>query len=141
MTSKKPKKFKRNDPSLKHGYRSGLEHSFAKDLDEKNVEYGYESEVITYVKPESNHRYTLDFIVKTKSGKTIIIETKGRFVSSDRVKHLLIKRQYPDLDIRFVFGKVKQRLSKRSKTTYGEWCERHGFKYAETIMPDEWLKE
>lgn len=147
MTSKKvpakklPSKVKKGDPSLKHGFRSGLEYTFALDLEGKKVKYGYESQVIKYVKPESSHRYTPDFVVESKSGKTIIIETKGRFVSADRVKHLLIKRQHPEIDIRFVFSKAKQRLNKRSKTTYGDWCIRHGFLYAEGKIPDEWLEE
>lgn len=140
-SKKKPTKVNRGDPSLKHGFRSGLEFTFAKELEELGVEYEYEGTVIKYTKPESSHRYTPDFKLESKSGKTIIIETKGRFVSADRVKHLLIKRQHPELDIRFVFSRCKQRLSKRSKTTYADWCERHGFMYAEGSIPKEWLNE
>ena len=33
----------------------------------------------------------------------IIIETKGRFTAADRRKHLLVRKQHPHLDIRFVF--------------------------------------
>lgn len=105
------------------------------------VKYTYEEKVIKYTKPESSHRYTPDFVIECKSGKELIIETKGRFVSSDRIKHLLIKRQFPALDIRFVFSKSKQKLNKRSKTTYGDWCERHGFMYADKVIPTEWLEE
>jgi predicted nuclease of restriction endonuclease-like RecB superfamily len=142
MTSKKkPTKVNRGDPGLKHGFRSGLEFTFAKDLEEQGIPYEYESTVVKYTKPESSHRYTPDFSIESKNGKTIIIETKGRFVSADRVKHLLIKRQHPELDIRFVFSRCRQRLSKRSKTTYGDWCERHGFMYAESKIPKEWLNE
>ena len=46
--------------------------------------------------------YTPDFLLPNG----IIIETKGRFTPEDRRKHLLIKKQHPDLDIRFVFSTV-----------------------------------
>jgi hypothetical protein len=135
------KKVPKGHHSLKHGYRSGLEYSFADDLEAKGITYTYEEEVIKYTKPESSHRYTPDFIVTTKSGKQITIETKGRFLPIDRIKHQLVQRQYPDLDLRFVFTNSKCRLSKRSKTTYGQWCERHGFKYANRLIPVAWLNE
>ena len=69
----------------------------------------------------------------------ILIETKGRFTIADRVKHKLIKEQHPDLDIRFVFLNARNRLDKRSKTTYGAWCDRHGFLYAEKRLPSQWM--
>ena len=69
------------------------------------------------------------------------METKGRFVTADRKKHKLIKEQHPDIDIRFVFSNSKTRISKTSKTKYGKWCELNGFKYADKVVPDEWLKE
>ena len=138
---RKPTKVNKGDSGLKHGFRSGLEVTFAQDLDDKNIKYEYEGTVIKYTRPESSHRYTPDFTVESKSGKTIIIETKGRFVSADRVKHLLVKRQHPELDIRFVFSRARQRLSKRSKTSYADWCDRHGFMYAEGKIPEEWLNE
>lgn len=141
MKSKRPSKVKAGDPSLKYGFRSGLEYTCALDLEAKKVEYDYESEVVRYTKPESSHRYTPDFFVKTKSGKTIIVETKGRFLPADRIKHQLIQRQHPELDIRFVFSNSNARLSKRSKTTYAKWCKRHGFKYADKVIPTCWLNE
>ena len=144
MTSrskKRPSKIKKNDPSLKHGFRSGLEYSFAEDLEDKGVKYDYESNVISYVRPESLHRYTPDFFVESKSGKTIIIETKGRFLAIDRRKHLAIKKQHPKLDIRFVFENSKNKLRKGAKSTYGQWCIKYGFRYYDRIVPEDWLKE
>ena len=57
----------------------------------------------------------------------------------------LIKRyreiaQHPECDIRFVFANAKNKLYKSSKTTYGDWCNRHGFDWAEKTVPREWLK-
>lgn len=73
--------------------------------------------------------------------RKIIVETKGRFVTADRLKHLEIKKQHPRLDIRFVFQNSRQRISKSSKTTYAAWCEKNGFLYADKKIPDAWLEE
>ena len=81
--------------------------------------------------------YTPDFVLPNG----IILETKGRFTSDDRRKHKLIKQQHPNLDIRFVFTNSKSKLSKGAKTTYGIWCERNNFLYADRIPPLQWLKE
>jgi hypothetical protein len=70
----------------------------------------------------------------------IIIEVKGWFKPADRTKHLSIKKQHPDLDIRFLFDNANKRLSKTSRTTYAQWCQKHGFKYAEKTIPKEWTR-
>ena len=127
------------DPGLEHGFRSGLEDKVAAELEEQGVPVVYEdpSSVIQYTKPETKHRYTPDFVLPNG----IIVETKGRFITADRKKHLLIKAQHPEKDIRFVFSNSRQRISKQSKTTYGMWCEKYGFQYADKSIPEEWLKE
>ena len=127
-------KAKRN--ALKHGYRSGLEDKVAKALLEQGIDPQYEEHTILYTVPERKAAYTPDF--RLPNG--IFIETKGRFVVADRQKHLLIKAQKPDLDIRFVFSNSKAKISKGSKTSYADWCEKHGFIYADKEIPKEWLK-
>lgn len=82
-------------------------------------------------------KYTPDFILPNG----IIIETKGRFITADRKKHLLVKAQHSDLDIRFVFSRSANRISKQSRTTYAQWCESKGFKYADKRIPEAWLRE
>jgi hypothetical protein len=52
---------------------------------------------------------------------------------------MLIKEQNPLIDIRFVFMNANMKLNKTSKTSYGFWCDQHGFKWAENKIPDEWL--
>lgn len=119
--------------------RSNLEKKVATHLDKKDVEYGYENEVLHYVVPESRHKYTPDFILPNR----IIVEVKGRLTAADRKKMLLVKEQNPDRDIRFLFA-VDNKISKSSKTTYSIWCEKKGFKYhvsRDGNIPDEWLKE
>ena len=121
---------------IKHGYRSGLEDKISKQLNESGVSFEYETLKIQYEVNETR-RYTPDFILPNG----IIIETKGRFVAADRKKHLLIQQQHSELDIRFVFSNSRAKLSKGAKSTYGEWCEKHGFLYADKQIPQEWLDE
>ena len=121
--------------ALKAGFRSGLEQDNAKHLDAHSIGYEYEKLKVSFIaKPRF---YTPDF----QMDNGIIIETKGRFIPSDRAKHLLIKQQHPELDIRFVFSHSGQKLSKTSKQTYGGWCDKHGFLYADRLIPVEWMKE
>ena len=121
---------------IKHGYRSGLEDKISKQLQESGVSFEYETLKIQYEVNETR-RYTPDFILPNG----IIIETKGRFVAADRKKHLLIQQQHSELDIRFVFSNSRAKLSKGAKSTYGEWCEKHGFLYADKQIPQGWLDE
>ena len=121
---------------IKHGYRSGLEDKISKQLQKSGVSFEYETLKIQYEVNETR-RYTPDFILPNG----IIIETKGRFVAADRKKHLLIQQQHSELDIRFVFSNSRAKLSKGAKSTYGEWCEKHGFLYADKQIPEEWLDE
>lgn len=65
------------------------------------------------------------------------MECKGRLTVFDRVKHLLIKEQHPDKDIRFVL-QFDNKLNPRTKTRYSDWCKQHGFTYAMEEIPKEW---
>jgi len=120
----------------KLGFRSGLEVKVAEQLKKSGVEAEYETTKIKYVVPESVHTYTPDFVLPNG----IIVETKGRFVMEDRKKHLLIQKQHPDKDIRFVFTNSNNKISKGSKTSYADWCRKNNFKFSDKEVPDEWLK-
>lgn len=122
---------------IQHGYRSGLEEAIAAQISSLGLEVEYESpeSKIKYQKKEST--YTPDFVLPNG----IIIESKGRFLATDRTKHLLIKKQHPEKDIRFVFSNSRQKLSKGAKSTYGEWCDKYGFKYADKLIPSSWFDE
>jgi len=122
--------------ALKHGYRSGLEIKIKDYLKENNVPFKYEKVKIEW-EDLMYRTYTPDFLLENG----IIIEVKGRFTSDDRRKHLAVKKQHPNLDIRFVFESSRRKLSKGAKTTYGQWCEKHGFQYYDRIIPQEWIKE
>ena len=123
--------------AIKHGYRSGFEHKVSEQLSEQKIKFGYENTVIDYIKPETHHKYTIDFTLPNG----ILIETKGRWVIEDRKKHLLIKKQHPELDIRFIFQSSKTKIRKGSKTTYGDYCDKHGILWAEKEIPKSWLNE
>lgn len=121
---------------VKAAYRSGLEDKVAKQLDSLGVPVQYEVKKIEYVVHE-HRKYTADFLLPNG----IIVETKGLFSLDDRKKHLYIKEQHPELDIRFVFTNSKAKLRKGAKMSYADWCDKNGFKYADKLIPKEWLNE
>lgn len=133
----RPRPLTAKEVGLKYGFRSGLEEDVAKELEALGVPFEYERHKIEYVVPSRKAKYTPDFVL----GNGIIVETKGRFLAQDRQKHVLIKKQRPDLDIRFVFTNPNQRISKKSKTTYADWCLKFGFQFAKGSIPHEWLGE
>ena len=135
MAWRSKSKLRRN--AIKHGYRSGFEHKVSDQLKENKIKFEYETTVIPYIKPETKHTYTIDFTLPNG----ILIETKGRWVIEDRKKHLLIKKQHPELDIRMVFMSGKTKIRKGSPTTYGMWCDKHNILWAEKTIPESWLKE
>ena len=134
MSKRKP--LSRRQVALKAGFRSGLEEDLAADLKERGVEFTYEEEKIEWLDMKVR-KYTPDFVL----ANGIIIETKGRFVASDRRKHVEVKKQHPDLDIRFVFSNSNAKLYKGAKSSYADWCDKNGFKYSDKIIPQEWLDE
>jgi predicted nuclease of restriction endonuclease-like RecB superfamily len=125
---------------LKHGFRSGLEDKIANQIAQAGLPVIYEQEKVNYTVPERASHYTPDFKLP-KTGGFFYVETKGRWVTADRQKHLLLKKQHPDLDIRFVFSNQNQKLYKGSPTTYAAYCDKHGFVYANKVIPEAWLHE
>lgn len=128
---------KRTPVGIREGFRSGLEELVSQQLASLGVPVLYEESKLQYVTPAKPHKYTPDF--ELPNG--IFVETKGRFVTADRQKHLLVKAQNPDADIRFVFSNSRGRISKLSQTTYADWCSKHGFLYADKTIPLAWIKE
>jgi hypothetical protein len=132
---------------IKARYRSKLEETVAKQLEAEGIKFSYEQMKIPYTVPERQAKYITDFVVGDPE-RPMIIEAKGRFAhhnSSDareRQKFILLKQQYPDLDIRFVFQSRNTKIYPGSKTTVSQWADTHGFPWADKgKIPDEWLKE
>lgn len=119
-------------------YRSKLEERLAKQLTDSGVKFTYEELKINYVVPSRKAKYTPDFVVGD-----IIIEAKGRFRSaSDRQKLLLVKEQYPELDLRLVFQNAKTPIYPGSPTSVAKWATDNGFLWADNgKIPEEWLKQ
>ena len=120
--------------SKRKGYRSGLEVEVQKQLAEAKLDVGYETIKIEW-EDLAYRKYTPDFVLPNG----VIIETKGLFTPSDRRKHILIQKQHPELDIRFIFTNSNKKLNKKSKTTYAKWCEKYNFLYATKVIPEDWL--
>ncbi|MGZ2448526.1 hypothetical protein ACVIRO_001280 [Rhizobium ruizarguesonis] len=141
---------KNRKPVQRDGFRSGLETTNARVLNDAGVEFEYEKHKLFYIVPARVASYKPDFVLA--SG--IILETKGLFDAEDRQHHILLKQQYPDLDIRFVFSRSASTLTsvfkkspdggktrREDPVTYARWCETHGFKFADKVPPKAWLLE
>ena len=114
-------------------FRSGLEEKVSELLNNLGVVYEYESTKVPYVLHCS---YTPDFCLVNG----IYLETKGLFTPEDRRKILAVKKDHPDMDLRMVFQAPFNKISKKSKTTYAAWCEKHDIKWcAYHSIPIEWL--
>jgi hypothetical protein len=113
--------------------RSGFERTLAAQLKSKKVKFEYESLSLNYT---ISHIYTPDFVI----ANGVIIEAKGKLDPQTRQKMLAVKAQHPELDIRFVFMRGENKLSKASKTTYMDWAKKHGFPASDGTIPDEWTK-
>ena len=120
-------------------FRSKSEEKIYSLLKEKKIPCEYEKGKIEYEWSE-NKTYVPDFFL-LKNG--IILEVKGRFVLEDRKKHLFIRKQKPELDIRFIFDNPKAKLYKGGKMTNGSWCDKYKFKYSSLRegVPEEWINE
>lgn len=152
--------------SNNQGFASGLEKRNGDTLGRAGVEYWYEEGpcVIHYSLPIVNHKvdksascadcgssdvrthhlYTADFAFTSKSGKLILVECKGHplaWTGKTRSKHQAIKKQFPDMDLRFIFNNKHGKISARSKTTNADWCKRQGFLCETDTIPHSWINE
>ena len=128
------KRAKKSQRTSNNRYRSGFESKLAHQLKRSGVDFEYETLSIEYQRLST---YTPDFILPNG----IIIEAKGVWTVEDRAKHLLVREQHPHLDIRLVFMRASNKISKKSKTTYAMWCEKKGIKYADKVIPKSWLSQ
>jgi predicted nuclease of restriction endonuclease-like RecB superfamily len=95
---------------------------FEKDVASFYKLTNYETESIKYT---LTNNYTPDFKIKNN----VYIECKGFFKPSDRRKILEVIKQYPNIKLIMFFQNSKVKLGKRSKTTYGDWCSKHGIEW------------
>ena len=122
MTTKKTSKF-----------RSKLEEKVAILLQELGITYEYESTKVPYT---IQHHYTPDFVLPNYT----YLETKGYWDAADRRKILAVKKANPEIDLRMVFQAPYNTISKKSKTTYALWCEKHDIPWTSYHnIPLDWL--
>ncbi len=113
-------------------FRSGFERTLDLQLRASGVEYDYEKARIPYI---LSYNYIPDFFIH-KTG--IYVEAKGFLRSTDQIKMRAVKRQHPELDIRFVFYEADKKVP-YTKSSHGQWADRHGFPWAERRIPEEWF--
>ena len=114
-------------------YRSKLEEQVASLLEGLGVSYEYESTKVPYT---IQHHYNPDFILPNN----VYLEVKGYWDPEDRRKILAVKKDNPDLDLRMVFQSPYNTISKKSKTTYAKWCEKHDIQWTSYHdIPLDWL--
>jgi hypothetical protein len=149
----------------KEKIRSSFEGKILDQLRDADIKFEYETHKIKYEVPSKGHVYKPDIILNRKNtiklmypincdnkelakiaypfvlSPYIYIEVKGLFDSEDRKKHLHVRESNPNLDIRFVFQNAWAKIRKGSKTSYADWCDKNGFKWAHKYIPQEWLDE
>lgn len=125
-------------------YRNKFEIVTGESLERNSIKFEYETERLPYT-IEAN--YIPDFILHTRSGRKIYIETKGNgrsFDGASRRKLIAVRSQHPEKDIRIVFwgdGKFGATRKDGTRQTQSGWAHKNGFKYAIKTIPEEWLNE
>ena len=131
--------------------RSKFEKKIATHLHSKGVKYEYEQVQLEYEEPLRKNKarcgacgstdllrsgwYTPDFILSNGC----IIETKGRFTAADRRKMKSVIEQHPDEKIVMLFMR-DNKLMRRSKTHYSDWCMQNNIDFAIGLPKEEWLQ-
>jgi hypothetical protein len=146
-------KTKKRKNAIAMGFRSGLEEETAKLLDFHKVKYEFEPDDMKlewHVKSrkkslscmecgckliKESHIYTVDFSLENGA---VLLESKGRFMSADRVKMLAIQELYPDKLVIMLFANPNSKISKGSKTKYKDWCDSKKIKWLD-FRDNEWV--
>ena len=113
-SSKQRKKFK---------YKSLLEKRFAELLFKHGVKAEYEAKRFEFVR-------MAHYLPDWKLSDSLFIETKGYFSPRNRGDLLSFREQHPGVEIFLVFAEPRNRLTAKSKTTYAEWSDKHGFRWS-----------
>jgi hypothetical protein len=114
-------------------YKSGLEETLVVKSKREGFKVVYEPDKFQYTIVS---HYTPDF----KLRENVFIETKGYFAPSNRSRLLSFKEQYPEVTIYLVFQRPELTITKKSKTTYGDWATKHGFEWCHIRdpIPKKW---
>ena len=111
---------RRSRKSKHSNFRSGFEEDVAKQL--QPFGFSYEPFQVPY---RIERKYTPDFVYEYR-GRTYLIECKGYFRAGDTQKYRSIARSIPwTHELIFVLMKPNQKVSKSTKLTMAEWCDKH----------------
>ena len=119
-------------------HRSKLEDEVEQALLDRGLSPKYEPDKFDYT---LHRQYCPDF--KIGEDINVYIEVKGWWPSSERMKFLSVIRNNPELRIFVALQRPNQRLSKQSKTTLAQWCQKQGINWSPIPIPpdfiDQWL--
>jgi hypothetical protein len=114
-------------------YRSGVEKAVGEDLAQQGLPALYEAVKLHYTQAR---RYTPDFTINDSH-----IEVKGWWPSSDRAKLLAVIHSNPTIRILVALENPHVTLSKKSRTTYAQWCMKHGISWSPIPIPPDLLNQ
>jgi hypothetical protein len=127
------------------GFRSLAELGFQVKMNAQGItdscQVDYEPEHIKW-QPKIKS-YTPDWKITRPNGTFFFVEFKGKLDQVTRSILLGVKHSHPDLDLRLVFEKPKNRINAGAKTRYWQWAEKNGFPWSSLQMgiPEEWMEE
>lgn len=107
--------------------RNKFEIKLHRQLKKAKVPFKYESEKIAYY---FTGHYIPDFVIDLDGGK-VYVEAKGYFRPEHKRKMVAVKKLHPAMDIRIVFYAFRKKDI--------AWAERHGFPWAISTIPTEWI--
>ena len=116
-------------------FKSGLEVKAWKILKKHIPRVKYEPDAIPYKQPAKERKYTPDF----KVANGVYIEAKGKLDLATRQKMVWFKDMHPRITIIFLFMNPDNKITKRSKTTYGMWATKEGFLWLD--FRKDWIKQ
>ena len=111
---------RRSRKSKLGNFRSEFEKDVATQL--QPFGFSYEPYQIPYV---IERKYTPDFVYE-QNGRTYLIECKGYFRAGDTQKYRSVKNCLSENEeLIFVLMKPNQKVSKSTKNTMAQWCDKH----------------
>lgn len=115
---------RRKKKKVPHGYRSMFEYDVAQVLQPSG--FTYEPHQIEYV---VHRKYTPDFVFNGEK-YNYYIECKGFFRAGDTQKYKAIRDSIGLFDeLVFVLMNPNQKVSKSTKLTMSQWCDKENIKW------------
>jgi Phage endonuclease I len=111
---------------------TSLRLAVAAHVEAQGIDLVYQPHTIEY---ETHHSYIPDFTLENG----VILETQGWLSEKDRIKMLAVKKQNPNLDVRYIFQAPNNKIPETGQT-YAQWAEDNGIQWAPFYaIPIEWL--